>query len=122
MSLIHDPSCTCVICGDLRGLSIPMIQDDREHLAKAWDFWISSRDGESAKLRAGQDGNVGSPRWVALQAIAAARVAATDRAAGIAPAALPNPIASADTAAAASQARPDGDLRPGRSMSLDRGA
>lgn len=47
---------------------------------------------------------------------------ASDRAAGNAPAAQPNPIASADTAAGASQARPDGDLCSGRSTSLDRGA
>lgn len=48
-------------------------QDDRDRLAFEWERWRGDGDGEVAKLRAGADGMSGSPRWIALQAIARQR-------------------------------------------------
>ncbi len=108
MSLTHDPGCACAICRHNRLHSLVTIQDDRDRLADAWDFWISSRDGESTKLRAGMDGAPGSPRWVALQAIASARIAAVaDTAAASADVARARPLSHfAEQAAAINDSDP----------------
>lgn len=78
MSLDHAPSCICALCRHIRAAALPIQQIDRELFAEEWEYWISSTDGEAAKLRAGNDGNPGSPRWVALQAIARARISSSE--------------------------------------------
>lgn len=72
--MAHVPTCSCAICVDVRARSVSIEQTDRLLLAAEWEKWISGTDGEAAKLRAGQDGSIGSPRWVALQAIARTRL------------------------------------------------
>jgi hypothetical protein len=55
--------------------SVEITQADRNALADEWAMWISQGDGEVQKLKAGGNGAIGSPRWVALQAIARTRLA-----------------------------------------------
>jgi hypothetical protein len=76
--IAHDTTCTCQLCGQVRRNAVPTTQADRDIYAAEWERWISASDGEAAKLRAGQDGAPGSPRWVALQAIARARIGASE--------------------------------------------
>ena len=70
----HATSCSCQICTDIRARALTIHPVDRLHLADAWDEWVSTTDGEAAKLRRGEDGAPGSPRWAALQAIARTRL------------------------------------------------
>ena len=71
--IAHAPGCVCAVCRDIARRGVAIEQADREMLAAEWDEWISATDGESRKLRAGENGSPGSPRWAALQAIAATR-------------------------------------------------
>lgn len=77
--MAHALDCVCALCTGVRARAVPVIQSDRDLLAEEWLFWIGIRDGEVAKLRAGEDGGMGSPRWVTLQAIARARLAITTK-------------------------------------------
>ncbi len=73
--LDHDRSCSCSICRRVRVESVPITARDRAILADVWAMWRSTTDGEVDALLAGRDGSPGSPRWIALQAIAIARAA-----------------------------------------------
>ena len=73
----HAEGCDCGLCRHVRSHAVATQQSDRDTLALEWERWIGGSDGEVAKLRAGEDGNPASPRWVALQAIARARLAAS---------------------------------------------
>lgn len=67
----HSPACRCPTCRECADVT----QDDRNMLAWAWETYVGANDGEAAKLRQGQNGAVGSPRFAALKAIAATRQA-----------------------------------------------
>lgn len=71
----HSASCSCLVCQR----SADITQADRDLLADLWARWCSARDGEAVSLRSGSNGAIGSPRWVALKAIAAARRGGLDR-------------------------------------------
>lgn len=70
----HDDACRCAVCRDLRARVVDVMIEDCNLLASMWEQWRSASDGEAAKLRRGEQGAVGSPRWIALQAIAHARL------------------------------------------------
>lgn len=72
----HAFNCACAVCRPSAFGGIDVEQGDRDLLADAWAKWRGASDGEVNKLRGGQNGAPGSPRWVALQAIASMRVAA----------------------------------------------
>lgn len=71
--LDHAPECRCVLCRRIAAEAVPIIDKDRALLAHAWATWVSTEDGEVDALMSGRNGSPGSPRWVALQAIAIAR-------------------------------------------------
>jgi hypothetical protein len=74
--MAHDDRCDCAFCREVRMFAVRPEDVDRVHLANEWERWRGLDDGEVRKLRAGENGNPGSPRWIALQAIARARMAA----------------------------------------------
>ena len=71
--MAHDQACGCDFCRHVRQNALPITQSDRDALADAWAEWRYAEAGEVLGLRQGADGNPGSTRWVALQAIAATR-------------------------------------------------
>lgn len=72
--LDHDPACRCPLCRRIAATVVPILPRDRAVLADVWATYVSTEDGEVDALIAGRDGSPGSPRWVALQAIAIARM------------------------------------------------
>lgn len=72
--MTHDDVCRCAQCRD----QFKVDQLDRDVLAIVWAHWRPEDTGEVNKLRAGENGSVGSPRFIALQAIAKTRLMVTE--------------------------------------------